>query len=87
MEINANSKYARLDWIGDVLGSNSCMISGIVFCYLIGKMFIDKIKERIFSLSLIKYALENVTKKVPTYFFPLFKVDEQGSKVVAFPIL
>jgi len=50
-------------------------------------MFIDKIKERIFSLSLIKYALENVTKKVPTYFFPLFRGEEQGSKLVTFPIL
>lgn len=50
-------------------------------------MFIDLVKERIFSLSLVKYALENVTKKVPTYFFPLFKVEEQGSKLTVYPIL
>lgn len=52
-----------------------------------GKMFIDLVKERIFSLSLVKYALENVTKKVPTYFFPLFKAEEQGSKLTVYPIM
>ena len=50
-------------------------------------MFIDRVKERIFSLTLVKYALENVTKKVPTYFFPLFNSEEQGSKLTIFPIL
>ena len=38
----------------------------------LGNQFIEKIKTRVFNLNLIKYAVDNIAKKVPPYFFPVF---------------
>jgi hypothetical protein len=53
----------------------------------LGNQFIEKIKARVFNLNLIKYAVDNMTKKVPPYFFPLFTLNEEGHKMLSFPLL
>jgi hypothetical protein len=53
----------------------------------LGTQFIEKIKSRVFNLNLVRYAVENMSKKVPPYFFPLFTSNEQGSKLSTFPVL
>ena len=42
----------------------------------LGSQLIEKIKQKMFSLYLTRYAVQNITKKVPAYFFPLFRSDE-----------
>jgi hypothetical protein len=44
----------------------------IKFAIFIGSQFIEKIKYKMFSLYLTRFAVENLNKKIPSYFTPLF---------------
>lgn len=53
----------------------------------LGNQFIEKIKSKMFSLYLIKYAVENASKKIPPYFFPLFKRNETAYNMKNHPLI
>lgn len=67
-ERNINAKYVRVDWLEDVLLTN----------LLKPLDFINKIKERIFSLSLVNFIKCNM-KKV-NYFFYLATEEEKNGQ-------